>query len=85
MARAGNWRRFRPSEKTRGGSALMRSSMPTWRSWLWITCVTSSRTRLPAVVVISSDRRSPLALWRTPFLMSEKPASSRSLRAAAAS
>ena len=85
MASPVNCRRFSASEKMRGGSALMRTSMPTWRNWLWITCATCSRTRLPAVVVISIDRRSPLAFWRTPFLISAKPASSSSLRAAAGS
>jgi hypothetical protein len=32
-----------------------------------MTCATNSRTRLPAVVVISIEKRSPAPFWRRRF------------------
>ncbi len=44
--------------------------MPTCRSWLWITCATSSRTRLPAVVPSSIDSFSPAKSFGLAVLLS---------------
>ena len=77
MASAGNFRLVMVSpKKTRAGSLRIRMSMPTLRHWLCRTCWTSSRIRLPAVVMISRVSLSPAALWRMPFFLSLQPASS---------
>ena len=87
MARPVKFRRFSASEKMRGGSALSRSSMPTWRSWLWMHL----RHLLAHAVAgrgreSRSRRRWPLALLAHAVrATSLKPASSSSFFAAAGS
>ncbi len=68
-------------KKTRAGSFLMRTSMPNAFHWLCSTCSTSSRDRLPAVVMISRPKRLPFLSWRMPRLPTVQPASFRSFAA----
>ena len=86
IAKPVNLRRATVSpKKTRGGSFRIRTSTPSVRHWLWMTCSTSSRVRSPAVVMSSRRRGSPAPLRRMPSSPGVHPASSRSAAAAAGS
>ena len=72
-------------KNTRAGWLRMRTSMPRRFHWLCRTCWTSSRLRLPAVVMISRVRGSPAVLRRTPLPVAVHPAASNRAAALAGS
>ena len=69
-------------KNTRAGTLSMAMSAPTARHWACSTCWTSSRLRLPAVVIRVKASGVPSGRWRMPPRISVNPAASNAAAAA---